>query len=175
MLWSIDVPRGGTYEVWLEWACDDGTAGNPFLIQVGTQKLAGKVPGTGTWDSYRRAKFGQLELEPGNYRFAKLTIPLPLEVGKESRTTTDKGLRVVRAEKEETLTVPAGTFRCVVFVLEENGSLLETYWFAPGAGIVQMKTVGPEADVIVKVRHKEESALPCWPMRFYIGSTRPFT
>lgn len=67
--WSIDVPHGAPYEVWLEWACQDGTAGKPFLIQAGLQKFTGKVPGTGTWDDYRRAKFGRLQLQPGSCRF----------------------------------------------------------------------------------------------------------
>lgn len=66
--WPIRLARGGQYEVWLQWASADQAAGNRFLVQVGNQKLSGKVPGTGSWDNYCRARFGRLRLEPGDQR-----------------------------------------------------------------------------------------------------------
>jgi len=67
-LWPIEIARGGTFEVWLQWACSDEAAGNGFLVRVAGQTLPGKVPGTGTWDDYRRAEFGQVELQPGDHQ-----------------------------------------------------------------------------------------------------------
>jgi len=68
-LWPIEITRGGTFEVWFEWACSDEAAGNGFLVRVAGQTLPGKVPSTGTWDHYRRAQFGQVELQPGDHQF----------------------------------------------------------------------------------------------------------
>ncbi len=54
--------------MWFDWACHSSTAGRPFLMQVGAEKLSGKVPSTGTWDRYSRQKFGRIDLEPGDHR-----------------------------------------------------------------------------------------------------------
>jgi hypothetical protein len=67
-IWSFEVTRPGKYAVWLEWACHDSTAGNSFVLQVGDQQVTGKVPGTGTWETYKRAKFGEITLEAGPHR-----------------------------------------------------------------------------------------------------------
>src|SRR5439155_5886099 len=65
---TIDLPTGGSYDVWLNWACHDNDAGNRFRFAVGDQIVASKVPGTGTWDFYKHAKFGHIELPPGRHR-----------------------------------------------------------------------------------------------------------
>jgi len=66
--WSIQVKKGGPFDLWLDWACADGTAGNRFLIEVNGQSLRGEVPGTVDWDHYRQEKFGQIRLQPGEHR-----------------------------------------------------------------------------------------------------------
>ena len=66
--WTIDVPKDGTWNVELDWACADETAGNHFIIAVGDTKLIGKVPATGNWDTYRKRLFGTLELKAGRRR-----------------------------------------------------------------------------------------------------------
>ncbi|MEX0585710.1 MAG: c-type cytochrome, partial [Pirellulales bacterium] len=60
--WTIDVPTGGTYQVVMEYACRDDTAGNRFVIECGPSSLSGKVAGTGDWDDYRQATLGELKL-----------------------------------------------------------------------------------------------------------------
>ena len=67
-VWTMDVPKAGKYDVWLHWACDNGTAGNSFLLQMEDTKLTGKVRGTGTWDDYKHDKFGQLDLPAGRHK-----------------------------------------------------------------------------------------------------------
>jgi hypothetical protein len=67
-VWEVEVPRSGKYAVWLEWACPDTVAGNGFVLECGTERLTGKVAGTGTWDTYRKAKVGVLTLEAGARR-----------------------------------------------------------------------------------------------------------
>jgi hypothetical protein len=61
----VDVARPGKYAVWLEWACDDASAGNGYVLRAGDQRLAGKVAGTGSWDDYKKARVGEVTLAAG--------------------------------------------------------------------------------------------------------------
>jgi putative membrane-bound dehydrogenase-like protein len=64
--WSIQVHKSGEYEVLLDYACHNSTANNPFILHVGSQKIVGKVVGTGTWDDYRESVIGRIQLEAGS-------------------------------------------------------------------------------------------------------------
>ena len=66
-VWTVEVPKAGRYEVWLDYACDNGTAGNAFVIESGRERLTGKVAGTGSWDKYKQAQVGTLALEAGEH------------------------------------------------------------------------------------------------------------
>ncbi len=70
VVWSVDVPKSGAYEVWIEWAQIDEYADNPIAIEVeGTStRLATKLPSTGGWGNVRKEKFGLLPLEAGRRR-----------------------------------------------------------------------------------------------------------
>lgn len=74
--WSLDVPRSGHWTVMLEYACDNGTAGNGIRFSTGTRLLTGRVPGTGSWDNYRRWTVGKLDLRKGRQ---SLTVTAPTE------------------------------------------------------------------------------------------------
>ncbi len=67
-VWTVEVPAAGAYDVWLQWACHDNEAGDPFRFQIGDAVVTDKVPGTGTWDIYRAQKFGRVELPAGRTR-----------------------------------------------------------------------------------------------------------
>jgi putative heme-binding domain-containing protein len=67
-VWSVEVPRAGKYEVWLDHACDGSAAGNRFVIEADEVLLEGKVASTGNWDSYKRVKFGTVKLPAGRLR-----------------------------------------------------------------------------------------------------------
>ncbi|MDG2470868.1 MAG: hypothetical protein P8M80_16425, partial [Pirellulaceae bacterium] len=43
----------------------NGTAGNPFVVDLGSSQLTGVVSGTGTWDDYRETLIGRVQLEAG--------------------------------------------------------------------------------------------------------------
>jgi putative membrane-bound dehydrogenase-like protein len=66
--WEVEVPKAGKYAVWLDWACDNGSAGNRFQLQTALGKLTGTVAGTGNWDTYKQAKVGEVELKTGRQR-----------------------------------------------------------------------------------------------------------
>ena len=64
--WSIEVPKSGVYDVLMTYACDNGTAGNPFVVDLGSGQITGVVSGTGTWDDYRETLIGRVQLEAGS-------------------------------------------------------------------------------------------------------------
>lgn len=66
--WPLEIPRDGTYEVWMEWSVADDHAGNPFALEIGEARLEGTVERTGSWETYRRAKIGQVTLAAGKQR-----------------------------------------------------------------------------------------------------------
>ena len=67
-LWTVEVPRAGHYEVRLVYACDNGTAGNSFVLKCGEDRLTGKIAGTGTWDNYQTTLLGRVRLPTGRIR-----------------------------------------------------------------------------------------------------------
>ncbi len=67
-VWSVEVTRAGKYAVWLDWACDESSAGKMFLLQAGLNQMTGKVDSTGSWDNYRQAKVGEIVLPAGRQR-----------------------------------------------------------------------------------------------------------
>ena len=67
-VWSIEVAQPGAYNVSLDYACDDSSAGNTFVIEVGPQRLTGKVASTGSWDAYKGMKPGKIDVPAGSHR-----------------------------------------------------------------------------------------------------------
>jgi putative membrane-bound dehydrogenase-like protein len=66
-VWTVDVTRAGKYAVWLDWACANNSAGNLFVLQAAGERLTGKVAGTGSWDTYRQEKVGEINLPGGQH------------------------------------------------------------------------------------------------------------
>lgn len=67
-VWTVHFSRPGTYDVWMDYACESGTGGNAFVVRMGSHELTGRVESTGSWDTYRRVKIGQFQVEPGDQR-----------------------------------------------------------------------------------------------------------
>jgi hypothetical protein len=66
--WTMNVPKAGAFDVWLEYACADDDAGNEYTLFAGSSKKSGRVSGTGSWDSYRPMSVGRVELDAGQQR-----------------------------------------------------------------------------------------------------------
>jgi len=64
-VWQLQPQRAGKYRVAIDYACDNSTAGNSFLISVGEETLSGQVEATGSWDNYRRQTVGVVNLSTG--------------------------------------------------------------------------------------------------------------
>src|SRR5688572_3247330 len=50
VVWEVDVPKAGKYDVSLEWSITDEWANNKFLIDAGKAKLEGTIPTTGSFE-----------------------------------------------------------------------------------------------------------------------------
>lgn len=67
-VWQVEIPGKGEYEVAIEWACDQGTAGNQAQLSTIDGRLHFKVESTGTWDNYRIESLGKIRLRGGAQR-----------------------------------------------------------------------------------------------------------
>jgi putative heme-binding domain-containing protein len=67
-VWGVETANPGKYAVWLEFACEDASAGNTIVVSSGQSRATAKVPGTGSWDTYRRQQIGVIELRLGRQR-----------------------------------------------------------------------------------------------------------
>ena len=63
--WDLEVVKAGAYDVYLEWSVAEKSAGNPYVLEVGGQRLESKVESTAGWDIYRRERIGQVQLQVG--------------------------------------------------------------------------------------------------------------
>ena len=70
VVWTVDVPQSGGYEVWIEWAQVDEYADNPITVELADSSpgVSGTLPSTGGWGRYQKRKFGVLQLEGGRQR-----------------------------------------------------------------------------------------------------------
>ena len=66
--WTLHVLKPGNFSVRVNYACENGTAGNEVVIEVAGQSLKAKITGTGTWENYQTAIFGDVELSAGEHR-----------------------------------------------------------------------------------------------------------
>src|SRR6185295_3662510 len=67
--WTLQVNQSGSYDVHIDYACADGSAGNSFRITLGSLSITGRVAGTGpAWSRYVQTKIGSVQLEAGRHR-----------------------------------------------------------------------------------------------------------
>ena len=67
-VWTINVSKAGKYSIRLNYACDNGTAGNDVVFDVAEQSVKAKIVGTGSWENYQTAILGELNLPAGQHR-----------------------------------------------------------------------------------------------------------
>lgn len=65
--WTVNIRRPGLYEVTLDYACHDDSAGNALRLTIADQSLTSNVPGSGTWDDYRLLSVGTITLAAGRH------------------------------------------------------------------------------------------------------------
>ncbi|MDQ3812678.1 MAG: alpha-L-fucosidase, partial [Armatimonadota bacterium] len=58
--WTLDVPQPGAYTVTARLATVHD--GGEFTVEIGSQKLEGKAPNTGAWETYQNVALGKIEI-----------------------------------------------------------------------------------------------------------------
>jgi putative heme-binding domain-containing protein len=90
-VWTFELPRPGRYAVWLDWACDDASAGHAYVLEVEGRSLRGKVTSTGNWDTFRQTQIGEVRLEAG---VGQLTFRADEKIGKGKYLIDLKGIQL---------------------------------------------------------------------------------
>jgi putative membrane-bound dehydrogenase-like protein len=67
-VWRVQLDKSTRLDVWLDYACDPGSAGNRYVIEGATPELRGQIASTGGWDKYRLTKIGTVMLDAGSQR-----------------------------------------------------------------------------------------------------------
>ncbi|CAG5000335.1 hypothetical protein DYBT9275_02442 [Dyadobacter sp. CECT 9275] len=66
--WDMDVSKGGTFDVTLEWSVSDEEAGKPFVLETGKSVIKGKTEKSGSWETFKSRQIGQIKLSPGKHK-----------------------------------------------------------------------------------------------------------
>jgi hypothetical protein len=64
---------------------------------------------------------------------------LPVKIGQTAVEGTGADQHTVHVVRQEKITVPAGTFDCLVSEMKSEGKIIKTHWVAPRVGAVQVK------------------------------------
>jgi putative membrane-bound dehydrogenase-like protein len=78
VIWTINVPKPGTYTVRWNYACDPTAAGNRVVVDAAGKSLSHRVDKTGSWDDYQDQSIGELELPAGEVRITMKPASRPL-------------------------------------------------------------------------------------------------
>ena len=49
----------------MEWSVDDEEAGKEYILEAGDEQIAGRVPTTGSWETFKEKIIGQIHLKKG--------------------------------------------------------------------------------------------------------------
>jgi putative heme-binding domain-containing protein len=74
-IWTMQPARAGSYDLYIQYACDNASAGNTLLLQCGTERIAVKVESTGNWDTYKKIRMGEMTLSAGRQRLTARAQP----------------------------------------------------------------------------------------------------
>lgn len=66
--WRIELPEADVFDVFLDFACDAGSAGNELVIEGTDPAIRWKVPSTGAWSQYQTTRVGIVKLPAGEGR-----------------------------------------------------------------------------------------------------------
>lgn len=66
--WDMEVAKPGRYSVEMEWSVSDQEAGKDFVIEIGGQQLKGQVGRTGSWETFKTTRVGEVKLSKGYHR-----------------------------------------------------------------------------------------------------------
>jgi len=66
VIWTVEQDKPTSFDVYLEWACADDSAGNVLILDVAGKTLRHRIAGTGAdWSNYRIVKIGTITVRDG--------------------------------------------------------------------------------------------------------------
>lgn len=65
VVWNFELDDDRQYDVLLDYACHNSSAGNHFKLDAQGANLEGQITGTGGWDRYRKVRVGSISLRKG--------------------------------------------------------------------------------------------------------------
>ena len=68
VVWKLQSSKAAEWDVYLDYACDSSSEGNPYSLDGGEPSLRNKIAGTGTWAKYKWLKLGTFKLPEGASR-----------------------------------------------------------------------------------------------------------
>ena len=80
VVWQVEIPKAGKYEVWLEWSVSDEEAGKAFQLSFEEQEVRGTIEVSGSWETFKEKRLGILQLNPG---YGKLVFKAARDFGEE--------------------------------------------------------------------------------------------
>lgn len=104
--WRVVLPAAGEFDVYIDFACDDTSAGNPIAFDGGEPIIRSKVIGTGGWANYRLMRLGTFKLPAGE---SKLVMRPDADAVKGAIIDLRTVLLVPKGQKPDTVKVPPAT------------------------------------------------------------------
>ncbi len=79
VVWTLDVPKAGKYQIEIEWACEAQAAGHRLVVTSRGSTVTHKITATAGWDDYRKTTIGTIDLQAGvqPLTFKPASRPLP--------------------------------------------------------------------------------------------------
>lgn len=68
LVWSVRSVTPQKWDVWLDFSCDDASAGNSFVLETSLGSIESRVEPTGAWSRYRLQYLGSITLGGGEER-----------------------------------------------------------------------------------------------------------
>ncbi len=74
-IWSVEIPRAGEFEIWLDWASPDTAQPNRLQLEIAGTRSESIIASTGSWDTYQQARIGRVSLPAGRHRLMVRGVP----------------------------------------------------------------------------------------------------
>lgn len=68
IVWDVEVPSDGKYEVKMGWSVSDQESGKVFVLSTGKEKISGVVEKSGSWETFKITPIGEIHLKKGYNR-----------------------------------------------------------------------------------------------------------
>jgi putative membrane-bound dehydrogenase-like protein len=80
VIWTVELDKPTSYDVYLDWACADNSAGNVLVLDVAGKTLRHRVAGTGAdWSNYKIIKIGTITIRDGKQQITARPEAKPSE------------------------------------------------------------------------------------------------